>query len=151
MSHDIHAETQFNFDTRQLSHATWDVSDGIQSRSLSIFKLKHDILFALCTLRPSCFTRTDSPCRTASAGLVRVCSSLANMGNRAFASRWLLAVTVLLLVGLQHAVITALPLRGPAGKTLKLTPGKVSSAISTPKLEFKPGQSKSSRVQAVRA
>jgi hypothetical protein len=47
---------------------------------------------------------------------------LAKMGSRAFVSLWLLAV--LLLVGLQHAVITAVPLRGPAGKTLKLNPGK---------------------------
>lgn len=56
--------------------------------------------------------------------LERFGSSLAKMGNRAFVSLWLLAA--LLLVGLQHAVITAVPLRGPAGKTLKLNPGKVS-------------------------
>jgi hypothetical protein len=96
---------------------------------------------------PPVSRRLTVPCRIVCAGRVLkgFGPSLAKMGSRAFVSLWLLAV--LFLVGLQHAVITAVPLRGPAGKTLKLTPGNVSSAIFTPKLELKLDHSKRSRVQ----
>lgn len=58
-------------------------------------------------------------------GSLPVCVSRAKMGKRTFPSILLLAA--LLLVVLQHAVTTAVPLRGPAGKPMKLTPGKVSA------------------------